>query len=149
MMSKRFETSEDLGRERNAIKWFCDKYGFEAIKLGPFDVDFLCIKKDIFEQKETDRVYVEVKGRNKKMKDAYPLPVALRKICSLIDREARGVIIWSCLDGYIIGSIERLSGALKMGGRKPREKATNDAEMMVYFKKQSGLNEYASNDRDS
>ena len=139
----RFETKEHLQREEQAIKWFTNKFGYEYIKLGPNDVDFLCRKMNMFyPDQEEDRVYVEVKGRNKKINEAYPLPVAVRKTLSLANKEARGVIIWACLDGYIIGSLERLSGSFKMGGRKPRDGATNDIELMVYFHKQKELREY-------
>lgn len=143
-MSKRFESEADLQREQAAIDWFVGKFKYyEYIKLGPNDIDFLVFKRHLFNANGIDdMLYIEVKGRNKKIAEAYPLPLAVRKIHALASNEARGAIIWACEDGYILGNIERLSGRFKMGGRKPRKGAANDLEPMVYFPKQENLIEY-------
>ena len=43
-MSTRFENDQDLDRELNAIKIFCEKFKAKYKKLGKYDVD-LCDKK--------------------------------------------------------------------------------------------------------
>ena len=91
--------------------------------------------KENFKKDGTVIGYAEVKGRNRKIEDAFPLPVAARKIVKLMDKSknVEPVIIWACLDGIIYGKIKELGGVLKVGGRKPREHAANDIEAMVYY----------------
>ena len=126
----RFEKQTDLKREQKAIKLFTERFNGGFIKLGENDVDFRILAKD-----GTVIGYAEVKGRNKTMADAFPLPVAARKIVKLMDKSKKvePVIIWACLDGIIYGKIKELGGVLKVGGRKPREHAANDIEAMVYY----------------
>ena len=126
----RFEKQTDLQREKKAIQLFVGSFNGSYIKLGGNDIDFTILKKD-----GTVIGYAEVKGRNRKIEDAFPLPVAARKIVKLMDKSknVEPVIIWACLDGIIYGKIKELGGVLKVGGRKPREHAANDIEAMVYY----------------
>ena len=70
------------------------------------------------------------------MNNAYPLPVAARKLVKLVDKRITPVMIWACEDGIIYGKADKLVGTLKWGGKKPREGAVNDLELMVYYDKQ-------------
>ena len=126
----RFEKQTDLQREKKAIQLFVGSFNGGYIKLGGNDIDFTILKKD-----GTVIGYAEVKGRNRKIEDAFPLPVAARKIVKLMDKSKKvePVIIWACLDGIIYGKIKELGGVLKVGGREPREHAANDIEAMVYY----------------
>ena len=126
----RFESSNDIQREQKAIKLFTERFNGGFIKLGENDVDFRILAED-----GTVIGYAEVKGRNKTIADAFPLPVAARKVVKLMDKckEVEPVMIWACLDGIIYGKIKQLGGVLKIGGRKPREHASNEIEAMVYY----------------
>jgi hypothetical protein len=123
----RFETTKDLKREYEAMNFFCQKYNLDFKKLDENDVDFEL-------QKDGKKIgYVEIKGRNKTIEEAYPLPIACRKLVKLCDKKLNPVVIWACYDGLIIGKIEQLKGITKIGGRKPREGSSNDIELMTYF----------------
>ena len=113
-----------------AIKLFTDGFKGGFIKLGQNDIDFT-----VLDGNHTVIAYAEVKGRNKTMQDAFPLPIAARKIVKLMDKSktVEPIVIWACLDGIIYGRIKKLGGVLKVGGRKPREHAANDIEAMVYY----------------
>ena len=126
----RFEKQTDLQREMKAIKLFTDSFKGGFIKLGQNDIDFT-----ILDANHTVIAYAEVKGRNKTMQDAFPLPIAARKIVKLMDKSktVEPIVIWACLDGIIYGRIKKLGGVLKVGGRRPREHAANDIEAMVYY----------------
>ena len=126
----RFEKQTDLQREMKAIKLFTDGFKGGFIKLGQNDIDFT-----ILDANHTVIAYAEVKGRNKTMQDAFPLPIAARKIVKLMDKSktVEPIVIWACLDGIIYGRIKKLGGVLKVGGRKPREHAANDIEAMIYY----------------
>ena len=126
----RFEKQTDLQREMKAIKLFTDSFKGGFIKLGQNDIDFT-----VLDVNHTVIAYAEVKGRNKTMQDAFPLPIAARKIVKLMDKSktVEPIVIWACLDGIIYGRIKKLGGVLKVGGRKPREHAANDIEAMVYY----------------
>jgi len=93
----------------------------------------------VFDKAGTLISYVEVKGRNKLMADAYPLPVAVFKVSKLMDKRLNPVIIWDCLDGIIYGKVSELEGKVRYGGRTPREGSIDDEELMVYYPKQKGL----------
>ena len=72
MKNLRFESSQDLTREQEAITHFLTlKPKCSYVKLGENQVDF-----KILDQDKIPVAYVEVKGRNGIMKDAYPLPVS-------------------------------------------------------------------------
>ena len=126
----RFEKQTDLQREMKAIKLFTDSFKGGFIKLGQNDIDFT-----VLDGNHTVIAYAEVKGRNKTMQDAFPLPIAARKIVKLMDKSktVEPIVIWACLDGIIYGRIKQLGGVLKVGGRMPREHAANDIEAMVYY----------------
>ena len=128
----RFENESDLDRETKAIKIFCEKFKATYKKLGENDIDF-CVKKK-------DKIcYVEVKGRNKNLIDAYPLPLSARKMVKLVDKRHQSIIICDCYDVIIYGNTKDLISQGKMGGRKPRKGSFNDKEYMLYFKKQEKL----------
>ena len=132
----RFETQEDLLNEEQAIVWFCEEYNLNFKKLEENDVDFVLMKK------EKIVAYAEVKGRNKNLIEAYPLPIAVRKLVKLVDKKITPLVIWSCLDGFIYGKINKLVGEIKIGGRRARNGAVNDVELMAYFKKCESLIEH-------
>jgi len=125
----RFETTKDRDRETVAIDAFTKKFGLTYKKLGEHDVDFSIHLDDKLIS------YVEVKGRNKESKYAYPLPVAIRKLVKLSDKRIEPVLIWACFDGIIYSKVRDLKGTVKYGGRAPRQGAVNDQELMAYFDK--------------
>lgn len=129
-----FETEEDLEREKKAISLFVNTFGGSFKKLDRLDVDY-----KIFDKDGNLIAYAEVKGRIRVIRDAYPLPIAARKVLKLTDKRITGVIIWACDDGIIYGKVEKLVGQVRLGGRKPREGSYNDDELMVYYEKQSGV----------
>lgn len=129
-----FETEEDVRRERKAVELFVKIFEGSFKKLDPHDVDYKIFNKD------NDLIaYAEIKGRIRTMHDAYPLPIAARKIIKLADKRLVPVIIWACEDGIIYGKLNNLIGEIKWGGRPPREGSVNDAELMVYYDKQKEL----------
>lgn len=130
----RFEGKTDLERESKAIKKFLSIFNGSAEKLGPHDIDY-----KIFDNDGNAICYAEVKGRIRDMKDAYPLPIAARKLVKLSDKELEGVIIWACNDGIIYGQPSKLKGTVRYAGRTPRPGASNDQEIMIYYSKQDNL----------
>lgn len=126
----RFENDDDLHRETKAIERFVKIFDGSYKKLDPNDIDFKLFNKD----KEVI-AYAEVKGRNKMMSVAFPLPVSIRKLSKLADKRLNPVMIWACEDGIIYAKIKDLVGDIRWGGRKPREGAFNDSELMAYFDK--------------
>lgn len=129
-----FETEEDLRREKKAIETFVKIFNGSFKKLDPMDIDY-----KVFDKEGKLIAYAEVKGRIRSIRDAYPLPVALRKLQKLVDKRLNPVLIWSCDDGIIYGKAERLVGTVRWSGRPPREGASNDAELMVYYEKQKEM----------
>lgn len=129
-----FETEEDLRRERKAIDTFVKTFGGSYQKLDPLDIDY-----KIFDKDKKLIAYAEVKGRIKPIRDAYPLPIAIRKLVKLADKRLTPVVIWACEDGIIYGRPEKLRGEIKYGGRKIREDSYSDEELMAYYEKQRGL----------
>ena len=129
-----FETEEDLRRERKAIDTFVKTFGGSYQKLDPLDVDY-----KIFDKDKKLIAYAEVKGRIRPMRDAYPLPIAIRKLVKLADKSLNPVVSWACEDGIIYGRPEKLRGEIKYGGRKIREDSYDDQELMAYYEKQKGL----------
>lgn len=133
-MSVRYENNADREREVKAIEAFTSFFGGSHSKLGPWDIDF------IYKDKEgKTQAYIEVKGRMKNMADAFPLPVAARKLIKLADKEINPILIWACFDGIIYGRLSDISGDTRWGGRVQREGAANDQEVMCYYKPQLGL----------
>lgn len=131
----RFETNKDLDRELNCIELFCNTFKLTYSKLTDNDIDFSLYKD------EKLIAYAEVKGRNRNVLEAYPLPIACRKLVKLQDKKINPIIIWDCYDGIIYGRIEQIEGKIKVGGRKPRDQSTNDIELMAYYEKQLTLKE--------
>jgi len=127
----RFESNQDLEREKKAIEKFVNRFNGSYKKLDPNDVDYR-----VFDEKGKLIAYAEVKGRYRTISNAYPLPVAARKVVKLCDKRLNPVMIWACDDGIIYGKPTHLEGVVKWGGRKPREGAVNDTELMVYYDKQ-------------
>lgn len=129
-----FETEEDRRRELKAIQTYTKTFGGTFIKLSQDDIDFKLV-----DEKGITTGYVEVKGRVRSMRDAYPLPVAVFKLLKLYHKRLNPIIIWSCDDGIIYAKVNELVGTLKEGGRKQRENAVNDKELMAYFDKQRAM----------
>jgi len=127
----RFESNKDLQRERKAIEKFVSRFKGTYKKLGDNDVDYR-----VFDENNKLIAYAEVKGRYRTIANAYPLPVAARKVVKLCDKRLNPVMIWACDDGIIYGKPTHLHGEVKWGGRKPREGAVNDEELMIYYEKQ-------------
>ena len=130
----RFEKESDIKRELKAIEFFINKYNLDYKKLGEWDIDFSLHKNNNLVG------YAEVKGRNKNIADAYPLPLAIRKIHSLTEKTKDPIIIWACYDGIIYAKLKKLNGIIKQGGRKPRKHSVNDIELMAYYNEQTDLN---------
>jgi hypothetical protein len=131
-MSKKFETEEDRKREESAIALFCKKFLAKWQKLEEYDIDYKVTRDG--------RVcYVEIKGRNRTMSDAYPLPLAARKMVKLVDKGEQSIVIWDCYDGLIYGNTKNLIAKATIGGRKPRKGSANDKELMLYFYEQDEL----------
>lgn len=129
-----FEKPEDLERENKAIQQFVGMFKGSYQKLGQFDIDF-----KIFNKENVLIAYAEVKGRNKDMSNAYPLPISLEKVAKLLAKRLNPVLVWACNDGIIYGKVYDLKGEVRWGGRPPREDSFNDAELMIYYDKQKGL----------
>lgn len=129
-----FETEQDLIREKKAIQTFVNMFGGSFKKLDPYDIDY-----KVFDKDGKLIAYVEVKGRIKTIYNAYPLPVAARKLVKLVDKRLAPVMIWACEDGIIYGKADKLKGDIRWGGRAPRDNSFNDTELMVYYDKQKEL----------
>lgn len=124
----RFENYQDLEREKKAVEFFVNLFDGSFEKLDENDIDF-----KIYDKEKNLIAFAEVKGRKKEIINAYPLPVSIRKLLKLADKKLNPVIIWCCNDGIIYAKVKNLKGILKWGGRKPREGAFNDQELMAYF----------------
>jgi len=133
-MATRFETNVDLIRETKGIESFVKIFSGDFKKLGPNDIDY-----KVFDAEKKLIAYAEVKGRLKTIATAYPLPVAVRKLKKLADKRLNPVMIWACDDGIVYGQPSQIEGSVKWGGRKPREGAVNDQELMIYYDKQKTL----------
>ena len=129
----RFETEKDLTREKRAIQKFVDRFGGSFKKLDPNDVDYR-----VYDKNNILIAYAEVKGRYRSLSQAYPLPIAARKVVKLCDKRLNPVVIWACDDGIIYGKPNEIQGDVRWGGRKPREGSYNDQELMLYYPKQEG-----------
>lgn len=129
-----FETEQDLKREHKAITTFVNTFGGSFQKLDPYDVDY-----KIFDKEGKLIAYAEVKSRIRTMHDAYPLPIAARKIVKLVDKRLPPVMIWSCEDGIIYGKVDKLKGEVKWGDRAPLNNSVNDLELMIFYSKQKEL----------
>lgn len=130
----RYEKDEDLQREKDAIEIFVSRFNGSYKKLGPNDIDFR-----VYDDSGELIAYAEVKGRNRYIDNAYPLPISIRKMSKLWDKRMSCVVIWACLDGIIYGKPSEMYGKVRLGGRKKRVGAVNDAELMLYYDKQKSL----------
>ena len=132
----RFENDDHRQREQRAITKFCSLFDLTFRKLGENDIDFQIFKSDRLVG------FVEVKGRHRIIADAYPLPIAMRKRNKLQGELAPRedpVIVWACHDGIIYGKVRNITGTVRYGGRKVRDGASNDQELMAYFNPQEDL----------
>ena len=132
----RFENDDHRQREQRAITKFCSLFDLTFRKLGENDIDFQIFKSDSLVG------FVEVKGRHRIIADAYPLPIAIRKLNKLQGELAPRedpVIVWACHDGIIYGKVRNITGTVRYGGRKVRDGASNDQELMAYFNPQEDL----------
>ena len=129
-----FETEADLQREKKAIELFVSIFDGSYLKLDPNDIDY-----KVFDKDKNLIAYAEVKGRVRTLRDAYPLPIAARKLVKLIDKRITPVVIWACEDGIIYAKANQLRGEIKWGGKPPRDNSVNDAELMVYYDKQKTM----------
>lgn len=122
----RFERPADIDRENKAMRTIASRYNWQYKKLGPYDVDFYI--KGIG--------YLEVKGRNRYIDDAFPLPLARRKYDKLMEKPLNKIIVWSCFNGLIYADLTKLTFTERKGGRTPRNGSTNDIESMMYIPQQ-------------
>lgn len=134
METKRFETEEDIFREKKAIKRFVSIFQGEYEKLGPDDIDY-----KVFDKNNSLIAYVEVKGRLKNISNAYPLPISAFKVTKLWAKRLNPTVVWACYDGIIYGKLKDLQGVIRVGGRKPRANAHYDIDLMTYYSKQKAL----------
>ena len=125
----RFETQKDIDRENKAMRAIAAKYGWKYQKLGANDIDFYI----------RDIGYLEVKGRNRGLKNAFPLPLAERKYKKLMDKPLNSIIVWSCFNGLIYADLSKITFTKRTGGRTPRNGSSNDIEMMYYIDEQPAL----------
>lgn len=125
-----FETEQDLIREKKAIEAFVSLFGGSFKKLDRNDVDY-----KVFDKDGVLIAYAEVKGRIRTMYNAYPLPVAARKLVKLVDKRMAPVVIWACEDGIIYGKANKIKGEIKYA----QDNSFNDLELMVYYDKQKEL----------
>ena len=124
----RFESNKDLDREVRAIDTFVNSFGGSYDKLGDNDIDF-----KVYDKNKKLISYVEIKGRLRPIENAFPLPVAARKLVKLADKRINPVIIWACNEGIVYAKIKDLEGKIRFGGRVARAGSSNDMEVMAYF----------------
>jgi hypothetical protein len=132
----RFETQKDLDREKKAIDVFVGRFKGSYQKLAPDDIDYR-----VFDKSKNLIAYVEVKGRIRDVRDAYPLPIAAKKVTKLCAKRLNPTIVWACEDGILYAKVKELRGEVRWGGRNPREDSlyNNDEELMMYFPKQKAI----------
>ena len=128
----RFETNKDLQNELDAITLYCEVFNSSFEKLGENDIDYRVTKPNRIQ-------HIEVKGRNRKIENAFPLPIAARKVVKICDKKTKSIMVWNCFDGLIICDLSQVKSSGMIGGRKPRLGASNDQEYMLYFEKQSNF----------
>jgi hypothetical protein len=130
----RFETESDLQREKKAIELFTKTFNLRYVKLNYPDIDY-----KILDSNGEVIGYAEVKGRIRSIRDAFPLPIALRKLVKLMDKHMKPIVIWACEDGILYADIRKIYGTVSFGGRPNRVGAVNDEEMMAYYDKQDNI----------
>jgi hypothetical protein len=129
-----FETEQDLIRERKAIEKFVSIFGGSYQKLSDHDIDY-----KVFDKDKNLIAYVEVKGRMRRLYNAYPLPISCKKLIKLVDKRLNPTVIWACEDGIIYGKVKEIRGDIRYNGRKPRDGAPNDNELIAYFERQKAF----------
>ena len=116
----RFETKEDLEREREIIDRICK----DAIKLGDNELDFL-IK---------DKAYIEIKSANCKHNTPQFYLISLIKLVKMQEYNKRLptylFIQWTDKLTYI--NFKDIRGNCEPNGRTIRNGSTNDQELMVH-----------------
>jgi len=127
---KLFETNEDLAREHSTIGAFCKKYKTEFTKMPQWDIDYIVHKNGRAE------CFVEVKNYTSKYGDYERQMISMLKLGKLIacSKYLPTILLmkWACgTIGWI--RIEKITGVIKWGGRKPREGAANDQEFLIYY----------------
>lgn len=129
-----FETEQDRIRERKAIEQFVSIFGGSYQKLSDHDIDY-----KVFDKDNNLIAYVEVKGRMRRLYNAYPLPISCKKLIKLVDKRLNPTVIWACEDGIIYGKVIEIRGDIRYNGRKPRDGAPNDYELIAYFERQKAF----------
>ena len=116
----RFETKEDLVREREIMDRICK----DAIKLGDYELDFL-IK---------DKAYIEIKSANCKHNTPQFYLISLIKLVKMQEYNKRLTtylfIQWTDKLTYI--NFKDIRGNCEPNGRTIRNGSTNDQELMVH-----------------
>lgn len=124
----------DFDKKTKAISLFAKTFDCTFKKLDPNDIDYKLFNKD----GELIR-YVDITVRNRVLRDAFPLPIPIRRISKLADKRLTGVLIWACDDGIMYARIDHLYGTIKMGGMAEKANPHYDVEMMAYFDKQDAV----------
>lgn len=117
-------------KKKKAIEVFVSLFGGSFKKLDKNDVDY-----KVFDKDGVLIAYAEVKVRIRTIYNAYPLPVASRKLVKLVDKRIAPVVIWACEDGIIYGKANKIKGEIKYA----QDNSFNDLELMVYYDKQKEL----------
>ena len=116
----RFETKEDLEREREIMNRICK----DAIKLGNNELDFL-IK---------DKAYIEIKSYNYKHNSLKFYFISLIKLVKLQEysKKLPTFLFMQWTDKLTYINFKDIEGHIKTNGRTPREGSTNDQELIVH-----------------
>jgi hypothetical protein len=109
-------------------------FGGSFQKLSQTDIDY-----KVFDKDKNLIAYVEVKGRMRRLYNAYPLPISCKKLIKLVDKRLNPTVIWACEDGIIYGKVKEIRGDIRYNGRKPRDGAPNDNELIAYFERQKAF----------
>jgi hypothetical protein len=116
----RFETKEDLKREREIMDRICK----DAIKLGDNELDFLIKEK----------AYIEIKTANCKHNTPQFYLISYIKYKKMQEYNKRLptylFIQWTDKLTYI--NFKDIRGKVETNGRAPREGSSNDQELMVH-----------------
>jgi hypothetical protein len=74
--------------------------------------------------------YADVQVRNRYIRDAYPLPIDVKRLNRLMDKRLNPVIVWHCDDGIIYAKLEKLRGDIMLSQEK---------ELMAFYEKQKAM----------
>jgi len=116
----RFETNEDIERERKIMDRICK----DAIKLGDYELDFL-IK---------DKAYIEIKSYNYKHNALQFIFISLIKLVKMQEysKKLPTYLFIQFTDELTYINFKDIRGHIKTNGRTPREGSTNDQELIVH-----------------